>query len=86
MVAIYRTRQRKWQLRMRLEGRCHDCGKPKLPNDLRCLPHYLRNQQRARLASGSKPWKPGGSGRPPKFSPFIYAERQNEHVTNGTEE
>jgi hypothetical protein len=47
------SRQRKFQLRMGRDKRCHICGEP-LVVGTRCLKHLLRERERERKRLGSK--------------------------------
>ena len=64
------SRQRRWQLARIAEGRCAHCGKPRRHYPTICDQCALARRRRHRLRAGSKPWKPGGAGRPP-----VLAER-----------
>ena len=48
------------------EGKCRRCGSPREASDLHCDVCLVKERERARARTGSKPWRPGGPGRPPK--------------------
>jgi hypothetical protein len=52
------SRQRKYQLRKALQGRCTECGKPALTPDgsttARCLKHMIEARERQRVKRGAK--------------------------------
>jgi len=47
------SRQRKYQLRMKREGRCTECGEPAVQGS-RCLKHLVKARERQRLKRGLK--------------------------------
>jgi hypothetical protein len=47
------SRQRKYQLRMRRDGRCTECGEPAAQGS-RCLKHMVRARERQRKKRGLK--------------------------------
>jgi hypothetical protein len=47
------SRQRKYQLRMRRNGRCTECGEPAVQGT-RCLKHLVRARERQRTKKGLK--------------------------------
>jgi len=47
------SRQRKYQLRMRRDGRCPICGKPKIRGRF-CLEHWVQNKELIRKRLGCK--------------------------------
>ena len=47
------SRQRKYQLRMKREGRCTECGEPAALGS-RCLKHLVRARERQRKKLGLK--------------------------------
>ena len=52
------SRQRRWQIRKKLEGMCILCGKPRI--------HYAQHCDGCwRKIAGGKPWREGAKGRPP---------------------
>jgi len=70
------AKNRKWANRMLASGLCVRCGKPR--------EHYLRtcdacakkDTARTRKRTGSKVWRPGGPGRPPKVRRDGMAEQK----------
>jgi hypothetical protein len=58
------TRQRRYQLRHRLQGLCTLCPKPAVSAN-HCLRHLQMTRGLKRAAAGNRPWRPGGPGRPP---------------------
>ena len=48
------SRQRRYQLRKREEGRCVICGKWALPDSAYCLHHLVRERERVRRLMCSK--------------------------------
>jgi len=60
---------------MEQEGRCRVCGAPAIVTGL-CLQHYVCTLERMRRRTGSRPWRPGSRGRPPKnLDAFLLAEK-----------
>ena len=47
------SRQRKYQLRMKREGRCTECGEPAVQGS-RCLKHLVKARERQREKRGLK--------------------------------
>jgi len=47
------SRQRKYQLRMKREGRCTECGEPSVQGS-RCLRHLVKARERQRKKRGLK--------------------------------
>ena len=64
-TALHVSHQRKSQLRAVKAGRCSNCFKGPLETANHCRQCAERNRRLARRLTGSKPWKPGGPGRPP---------------------
>lgn len=52
------SRQRRWQLKKKTEGKCIICGKPRQNYAQHCDECW-------RGIAGGKPWRKGGKGRPP---------------------
>ncbi|HVV72537.1 MAG TPA: hypothetical protein VHI52_13740 [Verrucomicrobiae bacterium] len=48
------SRQRKYQLRMRRDGRCTECGQPVLGEASRCVRHLVKARERQRSVRGLK--------------------------------
>lgn len=59
------TPSRAYQLRNRAAGLCEQCPNPAENGSRRCDPCAEADRDRHRAAAGSKPWRPGGTGRPP---------------------
>lgn len=59
------SRQRKWQLKMKEEGRCQQCGQPENHYSIHCDSCRKKKRIFQRKWRGYKPWKPGKPGRPP---------------------
>jgi len=47
------SRQRKYQLRMKRDSRCTDCGQPAIQGS-RCLKHLVKSRERQRKKRGLK--------------------------------
>lgn len=59
------SRQRLWQIKMRKEGRCVNCGAENNgPYAERCQPCQDKLREKTRKP-GHKPWQPGSRGRKP---------------------
>ena len=67
------SRQRRWQLKRKSEGKCGYCGIGSLNfyRD-RCDECQSQLRESERRKAGSQPWRPGGPGRPP-----LDVERKN---------
>jgi len=61
------SRQVRWQIKMSLQGKCVSCGREcgLSPYRNRCLNCGRKRTQANRRLQGTRPWKPGGPGRPP---------------------
>jgi hypothetical protein len=60
------SRQYRWQLQRVARGLCGQCGRRPLAHYPRlCDPCALEHRRRKQTRGGSKPWHPGGRGRPP---------------------
>ena len=64
------SRQREWQITQVQAGNCAICGSTRRLFPQFCDRHQVEKRQCDRLYQrkkrGSKPWRPGGRGRPPK--------------------
>ena len=60
------SRQLAWQREQTKAGKCWRCAQPlgKSPYST-CVPCAEADRKRKRKEEGSRPWKPGGRGRPP---------------------
>jgi predicted RNA-binding Zn-ribbon protein involved in translation (DUF1610 family) len=59
------SKQLLWQRKAVAEGRCPICGRPRGVTQ-RCERCRKKAVLAARKRLGCKPWRPGGTGRPPK--------------------
>ena len=59
------TRQRRWQLARRAEGRCTICGQPRTHYPEECDACRVKRRRYQRVWPIGQPWRPGGVGRPP---------------------
>lgn len=59
------NRPKQYQERHRKEGLCIHCPLETEFGGAYCQRHRDANRARVRKKTGSKPWKPGGRGRPP---------------------
>jgi hypothetical protein len=55
------SRQRKYQLRMRRDGRCTKCGEPTARGAVLCLKHLVEARERARRMMGWKRRRQGAA-------------------------
>jgi hypothetical protein len=54
------------KMRNRAAGKCEICGKSEpFPSRTRCLDCLQSTRRAIHKRKGTKPWKPGGVGRPP---------------------
>lgn len=60
------SRQRRWQIRQRLDGKCVRCGRLRQNYAAYCDECRALETARQRAKLGQEPWQPGGVGRPPK--------------------
>ncbi len=61
------SRQSEWQKKMRQEGNCAMCGKPRNLYAWRCDACQKKLRESVRKAVGGRKWEPGSPGRPPKW-------------------
>lgn len=67
MTAAQKSKQRKWQEKMRALGLCQACGADKPIQDTPYCPGCtLKRADVDRERKGCKAWRPGKPGRPPK--------------------
>lgn len=64
-------RQHRWQAKRISAGKCGQCGKPRNLYALLCDECAEKVRIANRHRSGSKPWKNGGRGRPPRKVPGL---------------
>lgn len=66
------SRQLAWQRKQRKDGRCWRCGSEmgKSPYKV-CVVCAEADRRRQRKKDGTRPWKPGGRGRPPIVPPKV---------------
>src|SRR5438874_2644738 len=57
------SRQRRWQIARRAEGKCEWCGLPLNRYAAMCDDCASKIRMRARKRGGFKPWRPGGRAR-----------------------
>ena len=66
-AAQKKSKQRKWQEKMRALGLCEGCGADQpVPDTSFCPKCTERRQEVDRKRRGCKAWRPGKPGRPPK--------------------
>jgi cytochrome c5 len=66
-MVVGMTRQRKYQLKRKAEGRCAQCGNEELLIANHCHKCHEKQLAYARKRNGHNPWEPGKVGRPPKY-------------------
>lgn len=70
-LVAYREKRRRYtrarQRRVQREGRCIQCGKGPLETKNHCAGCAEKQRVHVRNVRGSKPWQPGGPGRPPLY-------------------
>ncbi|MEI6782459.1 MAG: hypothetical protein WCQ21_16230 [Verrucomicrobiota bacterium] len=62
------SRQYRWQQRQIAEGRCARCGAKRKHYAVLCDLCQVDERVRQQVRCGSKPWREGKRGRPPKVS------------------
>lgn len=60
------SRQYRWQVKQMAQGRCARCGSKRSHYSVLCDSCHLADRVRQHERSGSRPWKKGLRGRPPK--------------------
>ncbi len=61
------TRQRKWQLKKKAEGKCTICGKHSESGKELCVEHIIKRRNYVRKKFGHKPKQEGKVGRNIKY-------------------
>lgn len=59
--------QRNYNANKRRAGLCGDCHEKALSDSSLCGKHLLSRRLRMRAVTGSKPYRKGGGGRPPRI-------------------
>ena len=59
------SKQRRWQLKKKADGRCTQCGRDRNLYKSYCDDCQKKQTKLNRKRKGCKPWKPGNRGRPP---------------------
>ena len=70
------AKNRKWANRMLASGLCVRCGKAREHYMRTCDACAKKDTARTRKRTGSKVWRPGGPGRPPKVERDDMAEQK----------
>lgn len=75
------SRQRAYQHRHAALGLCVFCPRLAVAYSL-CAGHILKERARQRRSSRCRPWRPGGRGRPPRFTDAELAVRVARSAKN----